>query len=191
MYYQKHYILNMLVFKGFLVISLFLNKLPSTQTCNKHIITLTHATDIIFLLHFLIRRHNTSVWSMAALCSLAVRDSLSTSMCCLQSEFWLLRVSSLVCKARSSDSFFESSCFSWSICNRGKNRSLISFPIHRCICNLKDVNDHDNENSDTCEFWKKIKIQTLVLKTSRVSCNLMCPVLTMIALLLQKLKGKF
>lgn len=61
------------------------------------------------------RQHLTSVWRMAALCSLAVSDSLSTSMCCLQSEFWLLRVSSFVCKARSSDSFLESSCFSWSI----------------------------------------------------------------------------
>lgn len=52
---------------------------------------------------------------MAARCSLAVRDSLSTSICCLQSEFWLLRVSSFVCRANSSDSFFDNSCFSWSI----------------------------------------------------------------------------
>lgn len=64
----------------------------------------------------------TSVWRMAALCSLAVSDSLSTSMCCLQSEFWLLRVSSFVCKARSSDSFLESSCFSWSICKKRRRR---------------------------------------------------------------------
>lgn len=52
---------------------------------------------------------------MAARCSLAVRDSLSTSMCCLQSEFWLLSVSSFVCRANSSDSFFDNSCLSWSI----------------------------------------------------------------------------
>lgn len=93
-------------------------------SCHKDL-TQTHQTSIlamnsIFLLHFTMRRYNTSVWSMAALCSLAVRDSLSTSICCLQSEFWLLRVSSLVCKARSSDSFFESSCFSWSICSGEK-----------------------------------------------------------------------
>lgn len=68
------------------------------------------------LLPGIVKQCLTSVWRMAALCSLAVSDSLSTSMCCLQSEFWLLRVSSFVCKARSSDSFFESSCFSWSIC---------------------------------------------------------------------------
>lgn len=59
---------------------------------------------------------STSVCRMAARCSLAVRDSLSTSICCLQSEFWLLRVSSFVCRANSSDSFFDNSCFSWSIC---------------------------------------------------------------------------
>lgn len=70
----------------------------------------------------------TSVWRMAALCSLAVSDSLSTSMCCLQSEFWLLRVSSFVCKARSSDSFLESSCFSWSICKtRRQSQNLRKF----------------------------------------------------------------
>lgn len=57
----------------------------------------------------------TSVCRMAARCSLAVRDSFSTSICCLQSEFWLLRVSSFVCRASSSDSFFDNSCFSWSI----------------------------------------------------------------------------
>lgn len=57
----------------------------------------------------------TSVCRMAARCSLAVRDSLSTSICCLQSEFWLFRVSSFVCRANSSDSFFDNSCFSWSI----------------------------------------------------------------------------
>ncbi|TNN84311.1 hypothetical protein EYF80_005304 [Liparis tanakae] len=48
---------------------------------------------------------------MAARCSLAVSDSFSTSICCLQSEFWLLTVSSLVCRASSSDSFFDNSCF--------------------------------------------------------------------------------
>lgn len=57
----------------------------------------------------------TSVCRMAARCSLAVRDSLSTSICCLQSEFWLLSVSSFVCRANSSDSFFDNSCLSWSI----------------------------------------------------------------------------
>lgn len=62
----------------------------------------------------------TSVCRMAARCSLAVRDSLSTSICCLQSEFWLLRVSSFVCRASSSDSFFDNSCFSWSICKHMK-----------------------------------------------------------------------
>lgn len=69
----------------------------------------------------------TSVWRMAALCSLAVSDSLSTSMCCLQSEFWLLRVSSFVCKARSSDSFLESSCFSWSIWKTRQLQNLRKF----------------------------------------------------------------
>lgn len=57
---------------------------------------------------------------MAARCSLAVRDSLSTSICCLQSEFWLLRVSSFVCRANSSDSFLDNSCFSWSIYMQAK-----------------------------------------------------------------------
>lgn len=126
---------------------LFFNNFPATQTWIKHIKTLILAMNSIFLFHFMIRKYNTSVWSMAALCSLAVRDSLSTSMCCLQSEFWLLRVSSLVCKARSSDSFFESSCFSWSICSGGKKiGSLILSPIHSSIGNLKGVNDHDMTN---------------------------------------------
>lgn len=62
----------------------------------------------------------TSVCRMAARCSLAVRDSLSTSICCLQSEFWLFRVSSFVWRANSSDSFLDSSCFSWSICRYKK-----------------------------------------------------------------------
>ena len=57
----------------------------------------------------------TSVCSVLARCSLAVSDSLSTSMCCLQSEFWLVSVSSLVCRACISDSFLFSSCFSCSI----------------------------------------------------------------------------
>lgn len=76
------------------------------------------------LLPGVLKQRLTSVWRMAALCSLAVSDSLSTSMCCLQSEFWLLRVSSFVCKARSSDSFFESSCFSWSICEKWNYKKL-------------------------------------------------------------------
>lgn len=67
----------------------------------------------------------TSVCRMAARCSLAVRDSLSTSICCLQSEFWLFRVSSFVCRARSSDSFLDNSCFSWSICRRTKQRQVL------------------------------------------------------------------
>lgn len=85
------------------------------------------------LLPGILKQCLTSVWRMAALCSLAVSDSLSTSMCCLQSEFWLLRVSSFVCKARSSDSFFESSCFSWSICETTKLqeiRSRSSYYLH-------------------------------------------------------------
>lgn len=57
----------------------------------------------------------TSVWSVLARCSLALSDSFSTSMCCLQSEFWLVSVSSLVCSACISDSFLFSSCFSCSI----------------------------------------------------------------------------
>ena len=57
----------------------------------------------------------TSVCSVLARCSLAVSDSFSTSMCCLQSEFWLVSVSSLVCRACISDSFLFSSCFCWSI----------------------------------------------------------------------------
>lgn len=68
----------------------------------------------------------TSVCRMAARCSLAVRDSLSTSICCLQSEFWLLRVSSFVCKASSSDSFFDNSCFSWSICPIHTKKNLLT-----------------------------------------------------------------
>lgn len=86
------------------------------------------------LLSRILRQCLTSVWRMAALCSLAVSDSLSTSMCCLQSEFWLLRVSSFVCKARSSDSFFESSCFSWSICKTTTKlqeiRNCCPYPLH-------------------------------------------------------------
>lgn len=57
----------------------------------------------------------TSVCRMAALCSLAVRDSFSTSMCCLLSENWFVSVSSFVCRARSSVSFLDSSCFTWPI----------------------------------------------------------------------------
>lgn len=60
----------------------------------------------------------TSVCRMAARCSLAVRDSLSTSMCCLLSENWLVSVSSLVCRPKSSVSFRDKSCFTWSICAR-------------------------------------------------------------------------
>lgn len=67
----------------------------------------------------------TSVCRMAARCSLAVRDSLSTSICCLQSEFWLLRVSSFVCRASSSDSFLDNSCFSWSIYAHSKRCFVI------------------------------------------------------------------
>lgn len=52
---------------------------------------------------------------MAARCSLAVRDSLRTSICCLLSENWLVSVSSLVCKPSSSLSFLERSCFTCSI----------------------------------------------------------------------------
>ncbi len=57
----------------------------------------------------------TSVCRIAARCSLAVRDSLSTSICCLLSENWLVRVSSLVCSPRSWVSFLERSCLTWSI----------------------------------------------------------------------------
>ncbi len=76
---------------------------------------------------------------MAARCSLAVRDSLSTSICCLQSEFWLLRVSSLVCRASSSDSFFDNSCFSWSIYRHVKQTTsrtnyMSSVTITACVC---------------------------------------------------------
>lgn len=60
----------------------------------------------------------TSVCRMAARCSLAVRDSLSTSTCCLLSENWLVSVSSLVCRPKSSVSFRDRSCFTWSICAR-------------------------------------------------------------------------
>lgn len=63
----------------------------------------------------------TSVCRMAALCSLAVRDSFSTSMCCLLSENWFVRVSSLVCKASSSVSFLDNSCFTWPIWKRKHN----------------------------------------------------------------------
>lgn len=57
----------------------------------------------------------TSVCKIAALCSLAVSDSLSTSTCCLLSENWLLRVSSLVLKANSSLSLRLRSCLACSI----------------------------------------------------------------------------
>lgn len=57
----------------------------------------------------------TSVCRMAALCSFAVRDSLSTSICCLLSENWFVRVSNFVCKASNSVSFRDSSCFTWPI----------------------------------------------------------------------------
>lgn len=90
----------------------------------------------------------TSVCRMAARCSLAVRDSLSTSMCCLQSEFWLLRVSNFVCRASSSDSFFDNSCLSWSIyrwiLNRGKVQ-VITYTTEcfammpcNCVCEKKN-----------------------------------------------------
>lgn len=88
------------------------------------------------LLPGILKQCLTSVWRMAALCSLAVSDSLSTSMCCLQSEFWLLRVSSFVCKARSSDSFFESSCFSWSICETTILQEIRSHIPTLYICEL-------------------------------------------------------
>lgn len=58
---------------------------------------------------------STSVCNMAALCSLAVSDSFRTSTCCLLSENWLVRVSSLVLKANSSLSFRLRSCFACSI----------------------------------------------------------------------------
>lgn len=81
---------------------------------------------------------------MAARCSLAVRDSLSTSICCLQSEFWLLRVSSFVCRASSSDSFFDNSCFSWS--------------IYRCVTNttiyISDVMFHHHDSFSVCHRKK-------------------------------------
>lgn len=57
----------------------------------------------------------TSVCNVFARCSLAASDSFKTSMCCLQSEFWLVSVSSLVCRACISDSFLFNSCFSVSI----------------------------------------------------------------------------
>lgn len=60
---------------------------------------------------------------MAARCSLAVRDSLRTSMCCLLSENWLVSVSSLVCKPSSSVSFLERSCFTCSIWKRQRRRA--------------------------------------------------------------------
>lgn len=92
----------------------------------KKAVQVEHFLSTQHLLPRILRQCLTSVWRMAARCSLAVSDSLSTSMCCLQSEFWLLRVSSFVCKARSSDSFFESSCFSWSICKRTKLQEIRS-----------------------------------------------------------------
>lgn len=98
----------------------------SNESCLGRIFAVNSVSTVL-------KQYLTSVWRMAALCSLAVSDSLSTSMCCLQSEFWLLRVSSFVCKARSSDSFFESSCFSWSICKTMKSQKIIShssFPLH-------------------------------------------------------------
>lgn len=82
---------------------------------------------------------HTSVCRMAARCSLAVRDSLSTSICCLQSEFWLLRVSSFVCRANSSDSFFDNSCFSWS--------------IYRCVKQTTSTTNYIN--SVTCVWHRK------------------------------------
>lgn len=63
----------------------------------------------------------TSVCRMAALCSLAVKDSFSTSMCCLLSENWFVSVSSFVCRAKSSVSFLESSCFTWPIYRKKRN----------------------------------------------------------------------
>lgn len=136
---------------------------------------------------------NTSVWSMAALCSLAVSDSLSTSMCCLQSEFWLLRVSSLVCKARSSDSFFESSCFSWSICNGEKKKvtSLISFPTRSSTWSLKGVNDHGVTTQTVVNSGRELRSGLFTLNFNWISCNLVYPVLRTIVLLLQKLKGNW
>lgn len=76
----------------------------------------------------------TSVCRMAARCSLAVRDSLSTSMCCLQSEFWLLRVSSFVCRANSSDSFLDNSCFSWSIYTHSKRCFVLKKRMETAHC---------------------------------------------------------
>lgn len=66
----------------------------------------------------------TSVCRMAARCSLAVRDSLRTSMCCLLSENWLVSVSSFVCRPKSSVSFLDRSCFTWSIWTRETVRQL-------------------------------------------------------------------
>lgn len=64
----------------------------------------------------------TSVCNIAALCSLAASDSFSTSTCCLLSENWLVRVSSLVLKANSSLSFRLRSCFACSICSKKRRK---------------------------------------------------------------------
>lgn len=84
--------------------SVFLYIHPLSSTCN-----------ILYVCMFVGVYTLTSVCSVLARCSLALSDSFSTSMCCLQSEFWLVSVSSLVCRACISDSFLFSSCFSCSI----------------------------------------------------------------------------
>lgn len=103
-------------------IYLFINSISAPQKKDKHCILSFSVSTKGFCV--------TSVWRMAARCSLAVRDSLSTSICCLQSEFWLLSVSSFVCRASSSDSFFDNSCFSWSICT-GVKQTITSSGGHK------------------------------------------------------------
>ena len=85
---------------------------------------------------------------MAALCSLAVRDSFRTSICCLLSENWFVRVSSFVCKASNSVSLRDSSCFTWPIWKRKKR-----WPKEKIIYTFltkRTINSHNYQQTVWC-----------------------------------------
>lgn len=118
----------------------------------------------------------TSVCNIAALCSFAASDSFSTSTCCLLSENWLVRVSSLVLKANSSLSLRLRSCFACSICSirkRKKKRKKSQFRYKRgsnysCLDEYMSV----SVSLYLCS-WLKIWVKYLSLGTDCINLNLM------------------
>lgn len=90
--------------------------------------------------------HFTSVCRMAALCSLAVRDSFRTSICCLLSENWFVRVSSFVCKASNSVSLRDSSCFTWPIWKRKKRRAKEKHNLYTFLTRIT-INSHNYQQT--------------------------------------------